>query len=66
MSIQKLHAFEKTAIQARHAVKRLEMLADIAHTEEEKVVAGQLLEYFKAIRSTIPFKYRDTDLKEKE
>lgn len=66
MSIQKLHAFEKTAIQARHAVKRLEMLNDIASTDEEKVVARELLEHFKAIRNIIPFKYRDTDIKEKE
>lgn len=67
MSVQRLHAFEKTSIQARHSMKRLEMICDSAHTSaEEREIAGKLLNEFKEIRKIIPESYQDVDLKEKE
>lgn len=66
MSVQRLHAFEKTSIQARHSIKRLEMLADTARTAEEKEIAKKLLEEFKEIRKIIPDFYQDVDLNPKE
>jgi hypothetical protein len=67
MSVQRLHAFEKTSIQARHSIKRLEMILDNRHsTEEEVKIAGELLEGFKTIRSIIPKQFQDVDLNEKE
>jgi hypothetical protein len=63
MSVQRLHAFEKTSIQARHSIKRLEMIQDNAHsTEAEKETAGKLLDQFKAIRKIIPAEFQDVDL----
>lgn len=66
MSLQRLHAFEKTSIQARHSIKRLEMLIETTRFEEERVIAKQLLEKFHEIRRLIPEEYQDVDLKEKE
>lgn len=66
MSLQRLHAFEKTSIQARHSIKRLEMLMETTRFEEERVIAKQLLEKFREIRRIIPDEYQDVDLKEKE
>ena len=66
MSIQRLHAFEKTSIQCRHTIKRLEMLLDTSRNEEEKTVAKDLLVLFKRVRQEIPAEYQDVDLKEKE
>lgn len=66
MSLQRLHAFEKTSIQARHSIKRLEMLVETTRFEEERVIAKQLLEKFHEIRRIIPDEFQDVDLKEKE
>ena len=67
MSVQRLHAFEKTSIQARHSLKRLEMLLDSPRsTDEEKQVAEQLCKGFEHIRKLIPASYQDVDLKDKE
>lgn len=66
MSLQRLHAFEKTSIQARHSIKRLEMLMETTRFEEERVIAKQLLEKFHEIRRIIPDEFQDVDLKEKE
>jgi hypothetical protein len=66
MSVQRLHAFEKTSIQARHTIKRLEMFVETTRDEMEKDLATQLLIEFKTIRELIPAHYRDVDLKEKE
>lgn len=62
MSVQRLHAFEKTSIQARHTIKRLEMLIETTRDQWEKEVAGNLLEEFKKIRKLIPEDYQDVDL----
>lgn len=66
MSLQRLHAFEKTSIQARHSIKRLEMLMETTRFEEERVIAKQLLEKFHEIRRIIPDEFQDVDLKERE
>ena len=66
MSLQRLHAFEKTSIQARHSIKRLEMLIETTRFEEERVIAKQLLEKFHEIRRIIPDEFQDVDLKGKE
>jgi|GraSoiStandDraft_46_1057282.scaffolds.fasta_scaffold252749_2 hypothetical protein len=67
MSVQRLHAFEKTSIQARHSIKRLEMIIDNRHsTEDEVLTAKALLQTFKNIRALIPPQYQDVDLNEKE
>jgi hypothetical protein len=63
MAVQRLHAFEKTSIQARHTMKRLEAVIDNPRsTEIEKNIASQLLIHFKTIRNTIPFEFMDIDL----
>lgn len=62
MSVQRLHAFEKTSIQARHSIKRLEMLIDTARTEEERTIGSQLLQKFLEIRKIIPDTCQDVDL----
>lgn len=65
MSTQKLHAFEKTAIQARMAIKRLEAVLDNRRsTDSEKKIASVLLDLFGDIRSNIPKEFIDVDLKE--
>lgn len=66
MSLQRLHAFEKTSIQARHTIKRLEMFVETTRDEQEKEIATDLLQQFKNIRKSIPAAYEDVDLKEKE
>lgn len=67
MSVQRLHAFEKTAIQARHTIKRLEAVIDNPRTTDyERTLAYGLLELFRDIRNSIPDEYVDVDLKEKE
>jgi hypothetical protein len=66
MSLQRLHAFEKTSIQARHSIKRLEMLMETTRFEEERAIAKQLLEKFHEIRRIIPDEFQDVDLKERE
>lgn len=65
MSVQRLHAFEKTSIQARHSIKRLEMLCDTARTDDEVRIGKELLGYFQAIRKCIPEEYRDVDIRER-
>jgi hypothetical protein len=62
MSLQKLHALEKTAIQARHAIKRLENFIDTTRDAKEMTIAGEVLEQFRNIRKLIPQEYRDVDL----
>jgi hypothetical protein len=67
MSVQRLHAFEKTSIQARHTLKRLEVLIDSPRsTDEERTIAGELYKYFTLIRNNIPAQYQDVDLKDRE
>lgn len=66
MSVQKLHAFEKTSIQARHSIKRLEVFMELAGTEEEKRIAQEILDKFHEVRRAIPKQYQDVDLKDKE
>jgi hypothetical protein len=36
MSVQRLHAFEKSSIQARHSIKRLEMFVETSRNNDEK------------------------------
>jgi hypothetical protein len=62
MSLQRLHALEKTAIQARHSIKRLEMFMDTSRDEDERMIASTVLDLFKNIRNSIPKSYRDVDL----
>lgn len=63
MSVQRLHAFEKTSIQARHTIKRLEAVIENPRSSEfEKEVAQKLWEKFKDIRYLIPNEYKDVDL----
>jgi hypothetical protein len=66
MSVQRLHAFEKTSIQARHTIKRLEMFVETTKDHEERTIAELLLNQFKQIRNSIPKVFQDVDLKEKE
>jgi hypothetical protein len=66
MSVQRLHAFEKTSIQARHTIKRLEMFVETTKDHEERTIAELLLSQFKQIRNSIPKVFQDVDLKEKE
>lgn len=66
MSVQRLHAFEKTSIQARHTIKRLEMFVETTRDENEKRIAEELLNQFKEIRKSIPEDFQDVDLKDKE
>jgi hypothetical protein len=67
MSVQRLHAFEKTAIQARHTIKRLEAMVDSSRsTYDEIIIAKKLLHHFDEVRKTIPEQFLDVDLKEKE
>lgn len=66
MANQRLHAFEKTSIQARHSIKRLEMFIETTRNEQERNIAEDLLGHFETIRGAIPTKYRDVDLAEKE
>jgi hypothetical protein len=47
MSVQRLHAFEKTSIQCRHTIKRLEMFVETTKDQEEKTIAEFLLSQFK-------------------
>jgi hypothetical protein len=63
MSVQSLHAFEKTSIQARHTIKRLEAVIDSNFaSDEDKTIAYSLLSQFKQIRNSIPKQYQDVDL----
>jgi hypothetical protein len=63
MSIQRLHAFEKTSIQARHTIKRLEAVIDSPRsTDFEKTVAQNLLSMLKDVRNSIPEEFQDVDL----
>jgi hypothetical protein len=66
MAIQKLHAFEKTDIQFRHTIKRLEVLVDLTKDDNERELAEQLLTGIKEMKKLIPVEYRDSDLKDKE
>lgn len=67
MSVQRLHAFEKTSIQARHTMKRLEAVIDSPRaTEAEKKIAQHLYDFFKDIRKSIPKEFQDVDLETKE
>jgi hypothetical protein len=63
MSVQRLHAFEKTSIQARHTIKRLEAVIDSNFSShEDKTIAHLLLSQFKQIRNSIPKEFQDVDL----
>jgi hypothetical protein len=62
MSVQRLHALEKTSIQARHTIKRLEMFIETTKVTEEMVIAGEVLAKFKEIRKLIPEHFQDVDL----
>jgi hypothetical protein len=64
MSVQRLHAFEKTSIQLRHTLKRLEVFADVTKNKEEKDLAEKLLNKVKEIRAIIPEEYQDVDIRE--
>lgn len=64
MGVQRLHAFEKTSIQARHSIKRLEMLMETTKDSEERTTAKALLNMFEDIRRLIPNEYQDVDLQE--
>jgi intergrase/recombinase len=66
MSVQRLHAFEKTSIQARHSIKRLEMFVETSRNNDEIETAKLLLDKFKEIRNIIPKEFEDVDLREKE
>jgi ribosomal protein L20A (L18A) len=66
MSVQRLHALEKTSIQARHTIKRLEMFIETTRDLVEKDIAEDVLEQFKTIRKLIPESYQDVDLNSKE
>jgi hypothetical protein len=66
MSVQRLHAFEKTSIQCRHTIKRLEMFVETSRDNEERTIAESLLSQFKQIRKSIPEEFIDVDLREKE
>jgi intergrase/recombinase len=66
MSVQRLHAFEKSSIQARHSIKRLEMFVETSRNNDEIETAKLLLDKFKEIRNIIPKEFEDIDLKEKE
>lgn len=65
MAVQKLSAFEKTSIQCRHSIKRLEVFVDLARTNDEAEIAKQMIEHLKLIRSLVPKNEVDVDL-EKE
>jgi hypothetical protein len=63
MAVQRLHAFEKTSIQARHSIKRLEAVIDNTRaTDAELLTARALLQLFKNIRAVIPPEFQDVDL----
>ena len=63
MSTQKYHAFEKTAMQARMSIGRLEAIINHRHSsDEEKELSQQLITEFKRIRAMIPERYIDVDL----
>jgi intergrase/recombinase len=66
MSVQRLHAFEKSSIQARHSIKRLEMFVETSRNNDEIETAKLLLDKFKEIRNIIPKEFEDVDLREKE
>lgn len=67
MSVQRLHAFEKTAIQARHTIKRLEVVIDNPRTSDtERTIAKALLNLYNDVRAILPPEFVDVDLKEKE
>lgn len=66
MSIPRLNPLEKTSIQARQTIKRLEMLIQSSKDPEEREIAHGLIRLFNAIRDEIPFEYQDTDLKKEE
>ena len=64
MANQRLHALEKTSIQARHSIKRLEMFIETTKDEQERGIAEELLGHFETIRQVIPKEYRDVDIRE--
>lgn len=66
MAVQRLSAFEKTSIQLRHTLKRLEVFVDIARTDEEADLAKTMMHKLEEVRKLIPVEAQDVDLKEKE
>lgn len=66
MAIQKLTALEKTSIQLRHTLKRLEVFAELARTDEEVILAKGMIAKLEEVRMLIPPESQDVDLKEKE
>lgn len=66
MSVQRLHAFEKTSIQARHTIKRLEMFIDTSKDNQEREIASEVLDKFKEIRNLIPMHFQDVDLNKED
>lgn len=63
MAISKLHPLAKTSIQVRHTISRLETFIETSKDEDEKVVAGKLLQVFSQIQTFIPKEYRNVDMK---
>lgn len=64
--LPKLHPLEKTAIEARRAIRRLENHRE-TNPNDEHVVSGvvdQIIRDLKAIRSHIPKELLDTDIQE--
>ena len=66
MAIQKLSAFEKTSIQLRHTLKRLEVFVEIARSEEEVALANEMIVKLKEVRAMIPAEAQEVDIKTKE
>jgi hypothetical protein len=65
MAIQKLSAFEKTSIQLRHTLKRLEVFVEIARSEEEVALANEMIVKLKEVRAMIPADAQDVDIRER-
>lgn len=64
--LPKLHPLEKTAIDARRAIQRLEIYAEQS-PQDKWVVNGtvkQIIEDLRSIRAHIPKELLDVDLKE--
>jgi hypothetical protein len=62
MANARLNPLEKSSVQARHGIKRLEVFVDTTRNEGEKQIAEQILEHFRAIQKLIPSEYRNVDI----
>lgn len=63
MGNPRLTPLEKSSIQARQSIQRLETFVDVTKNEEEREIAKKLLEKFHEIRKTIPNEQQDVDKK---